>query len=124
MVNLSSLRNKIAQRIFTADLMSSAVLSSLVTPSQNKWGDEVASYSSGATIDVVPFLYIKSRLSYQPFGDVQQGDVDFVVKYDVTLQPRDKLTWQGTDHLITEVDDSAFLGNGLVVQVIRCRKMA
>jgi hypothetical protein len=124
MVSLTELRTKIADRIFTSDIKSSALVCSLVTPSINKWGDEVASYSAGSSVDVVPFLYIGNRISYQPFGDLQEGQVDFVIKYDVTIGIRDKIVWQGDNYYISEMDKSAFLGGGLVVQIIRCTRLA
>lgn len=122
MVSLSSLRDKINQRIFTADLKSTAVIASLTSQSTDKWGDEQSSYSAGTNIEVVPYLYTRDRLNYQPFGDAQEGEVDFVIKYDVTVNVSDRITWQGESYFIVEIDNSAFLGNGLVVQVVRCRR--
>jgi hypothetical protein len=124
MALLDDLREAIDDGIFSADIVSSAVLSSYVSPSTDKWGDETASYSAGTNIDVVQFTFINNRLNYQPFGDHQEGDVDFVVRYNQTLQVRDRITWQGNYYFIAEMDDSAFLGNGLVVRVLRCRRIA
>lgn len=124
MVSLTDLRNRIANRIFTSAIMSTATLASLTAESTNKWGDQLSSYSAGTSINVVPFLYVKNRLNYQPFGDLQEGEMDFVLQHTTTVRPTDKVSWQGEDFFITEVDDSAFLGNGLVVQVIRCRRVA
>lgn len=124
MVSLSDLRSRIANRIFTSSIKSTALLASLTSPSNDKWGDQTGTYSAGSSIDVVPFMYVDNRLNYQPFGDLQEGEVDFVVQYSTTVTPTDQLTWQGDTYFITEVDDSAFLGNGLVVRVIRCRRVA
>jgi hypothetical protein len=69
-------------------------------------------------------MYVADRLNYQPFGDLQEGQVDFVIKYDVTVGYRDKVTWQSQSYYVLEIDKSAFLGNGLVVQVVRCQRTA
>ena len=123
MALIDDFRSKIEARIFSADIASSATLSSLVSPSTDKWGDNTASYSAGASIDVIPFTYVSGRNNYQPFGDLQEGDVDLVVKYSVTVTIRDKITFNSTPYFIAEIDDSAFIANGLVVRIIRCRRI-
>ena len=102
----------------------SAVLSSLTTSSTDKWGDEQSGYSAGSTIDVVPFLYVGNRLNYQPFGDIQESEIDLVIKYDVTLGVKDRIVFNGENYFITEIDNSAWFDNGLVVQIVRVRREA
>jgi hypothetical protein len=119
MALLNDLRDTIAESVFTDEIASSATLSSLTAPSTDKWGDEQSAYGTGATISIIPFQYIGNRLNYQPFGDLQEGQMDCVVAYNTAVGVRDKLTWQGEDYLVTEMDKSAFLGGGLVVQIIR-----
>jgi hypothetical protein len=123
MTFLDDLRETVSDSIFTEDIQSSATLASLVSPTTDKWGDETASYSAGTSINVVPFVNVTNRVSYQPFGDQQEGDVDFVIKYDTTVTARDKITWQSDPYFIAEVDHNAFIGGGLIVQIIRCRRM-
>ena len=60
--------------------------------------------------------------AYQPFGDLQSGNMEFVVKHDVSLNEKDRLVWQGENFFIEQIDKSAWLGNGLVVQIIRARR--
>jgi hypothetical protein len=124
MVSLASLRDKVANKVFTADIKSSAVLSSLTSASTDKWGDEQSSYSAGTNIDVVPFTNVSKELSYQPFGDLQSGQSDFVIPYTVTVNPTDRITWQGDNYFVELIDKTPWIGGGLVVNIVRARREA
>lgn len=124
MVNLTALRNKIEAKVF--DNLGSTFLRSAYTQGSNdKWGDNPSeSYAApGTSIVAVPWLHIKNRNTYQPFGDLQEGDVDMAFKYNQTLVVNDMLysSVLSQSYLIKEIEEFP-LADGLLVKVARLHK--
>ena len=57
-----------------------------------------------STINCIPANYVKERINLQPFGDLQEGEVRFLVKNSTTLDTNDKITFDGNDYWIRSID--------------------
>ena len=120
MVNVTALQNKINTKIFD-DLGSDLLMSSQVLGSTDKWGDATYDSPTPVSTKAVPWLHIKGRLDYQPFGDLQSGEVDMAFRYDQTIAIGYKVVLSSIPYLISEVEEFP-LANGILVKVARFRK--
>jgi len=120
MVNLTALQNKINTKIF--DGLGSSLTVSSVASSTDKWGDATYTYTSLGSIKSVPWLHIKSRENQQPFGELQEGDVDMAFKHNQTLAVGYKVTLSSEDYLISEIEEYP-LKDGVLVKVARLKKV-
>jgi hypothetical protein len=105
------------------NLGSTFVLSAYTQTTTNKWGDETASYGAGASVVAVPWNDVSNSTSYQPFGDLQEGQVDMAFKYDQTINVKDIL-YSGTlvsSYEVKEVEQFP-LADGILVKVVRLSK--
>ena len=117
MASLSSIRNKLDSKVF-AKLGSTAVVASRTDSSQDKWGDAAAeAYASGTTVTVVPFNYMSSDLTYEPFGNLQAGEVAIIGKYSDTFQPRDKVTYDSSDYFVKQIEKFVY-DDGVIAQAL------
>jgi len=92
MVNALSVRNKVETKIFVA-LGSSALWSSYVAPSLDKWGDNTPSYGTDTAITIVPFYLIDGNQTYFDFGDLEVGEMDIAMRYNSGVAINDKITF-------------------------------
>lgn len=122
MVNLTNLQNKINTKVFD-NLGSDLLLSARTAGSTDKWGDSTDSIAAPSTIVGVPWMHIKGTLSYQPFGDLEEGSMDMAFKHNQTLRIGDLVyssILEGS-YLIKEVENFP-LANGILVKIARLSK--
>lgn len=120
MVNLTQLRNKISNKVFTS-LGSSCLVSSVSTASIDKWGDATLTVSSQSTVTFVPWSIMDDRESFQSFGDLREGDLDAAFKYDQALEVGYEVVFDSTTYVVSNVE-KFFLTDGVLVKVARLRK--
>jgi len=120
MVNVTALQNKINKKIFD-DLGSDLLVTSQLITSTDKWGDATYDTPTAVSTRAVPWLHVKGRLDYQPFGDLQSGEVDMAFKNDQTLAIGYKVVLSSEDYLISEIEEF-HLANNVLVKVARLRK--
>lgn len=119
--SLSSIRNKLDVKIFSA-FGSSATRYALDSETIDKWGDATTTYAAGTSIVAIPYDYIVSRLSYQPFGDLQENEVAIIVDYAQTIAESDKITYKGVDYLVTEIEDFPY-SDGNIARAVKLVQM-
>jgi hypothetical protein len=103
MVNTDSIRSKIEAKIFV-NLGSTAIRSSLIVGSNDKWGDRSDSYASSESITIVPWGYLYTGEEFFDFGDMEEGEVDIAVRYSQALNVGDKLTWNTKFYKVKDVE--------------------
>lgn len=119
MVSLTSVQNKIDTKIFgTKGLASDVVRYPYSSQTISKWGDATVTYGTTATVKAVPYSMIDKRKDYQPFGDVQKGEVIMAFKHNQTLTEKDKITFDSKTYYIKEIEKFPFQ-NGWLVQIVR-----
>lgn len=113
-------QEKVNTRLFD-NIGTTVVLSAYTQTSTNDYGDELASYAVASSIVAVPYSLISKNNNYQPFGDMQEGDMDIVFKYNQTINLKDRITVFGTNYLVKSVEDFP-IANGLLAKVARITK--
>ena len=120
MVSTSSIRNKLANKVF-ADLGSTCTIYSK-TDSIDKWGDSTITYGSGTTSSIVPYNQFAGRYNYQPFGDLKENETDAVLSYDTTIDLGYKINFDSTDYEVIQLEKN-MLKNDNLIYVIRLTKI-
>jgi len=121
MVNLVGLQNRINASIFD-NLGSTMVVSSLLAPSIDKYGDESSStWSTARTIVAVPYNLFSNRNDYQAFGNLNVGEVDIAFKNDQSLVLGMRALWSGNYYVIKNIEEFP-IKDGNLVKVARLAK--
>ena len=120
MVNIANLQNKIEKKIFDA-LGSQYSFYSRTEGSVDKWGDQTEAFGSATTITVVPYSLYANRNSYALFGDLQEGEVDIVFKFNQALKVGDKLVLGSNTFIVKTVEEFP-LKNENLVKIARLSK--
>lgn len=102
MVDVDALKNKIETRIITG-FGSTGTLTSVTKGTPDKWGDATDSDSS-ASITIVPWNHIFGRQSYEPFGELSEGEVDMACSADETVAIDDEITFNGKVYKVKVVE--------------------
>ena len=121
MVNVTALQDKINTKIFD-NLGSTLLMTSSVITSTDKWGDATMTSPDAISVKAVPWLHIKGRLDYQPFGDLQAGEVDMAFKHDQALAIGYTIVLSGNTYSINEIEEFP-LADDILVKVARLRKV-
>jgi len=74
-------------------------------------------YNAGSTIQGVPYNYFSGFTNYQEYGNLDLGDTSIVVKGDVTVSEKDKVTYQSTDYFVSSVNPLP-LGDTKLAQIL------
>lgn len=91
--------------------------------SYNSRGEETGStYGSGSTIQIIPYNYIQDRRETERLGDLDAGDANFAVKYDVGADEGDRVVFDGDTYEVIEVEKSH--PGKVVIQVLSVNKIA
>jgi len=106
MSKLTIVRAKLDKKLFTTDVLGSTVtlyVHSESTPSFGGYSGGSASYDAGTDYVAVPYNLISKEINYQPFGDLQEGDMDIVFRYSVSVNVKDKITFNGNTLYVKQV---------------------
>lgn len=121
MSKLDKIRTKIANKVFNK-IGSTATLYSVQSSTIDKWGDATTTYSSGTSITIVPYNIISSRVSFEKFGDLKDGELDIVYSYDTSISPEDKITFDGVDYRVMQIE-KYYYSDGVLAYVARIKKI-
>ncbi len=115
------IRAKLAAKIFntTTGIGKSVTLKRVSSTTYDNRGDISSETTSSSTISIVPYDQITER-SHEAFGELQAGEVEAAVPYDVTVAIGDTITMEGADWHINMVSPNWLPGN--VVTIIRMSK--
>jgi hypothetical protein len=116
MVSITQLRGKIDAKIFTG--LGSTMLVSSIGTSTNTRGDLVSSFGTASSVVGVPYNLIKSRQGKEVFGDIQEGDMVCVFKYDQVIDVGYKVSFKSVNYNVVQVEDFPLLDEYLVKSVL------
>jgi hypothetical protein len=123
MATLASIRDKLESKVFSK-IGSAVLVASTTANSTDKWGDASITYAAGASATAVPYDYYKANISFRPFGDLKEGEVVMVFKYDQTINVTDKVTFQSTDYIVKRIEEFFFQDGVIAKQVLLAKKLA
>jgi len=117
MTLLTSIQSKINTKIFDR-LGSTVVRYPYNSQSTDKWGDATISYDSTINVTAIPYSYIDKKTDFQPFGDLQDGEVIMAFKYTQSLNEKDKITFDSKTFLVRQVEKFP-LADGVIVKIAK-----
>ena len=118
---LEASRNKLNVKAF-AKLGSTITLTSESGVTYNSYGDKIKGSETTTTETFIPYNLIGSRKSYNTFGDLEEGDMDAIFKYDTVAEMGMKATFAGIDYKILQVEDYIIQGSA-VAKAVRLTKI-
>lgn len=117
---VESMRDKLDVKVFNKIASTGTLITESVT--YNDYGDKVISAESSVSISIIPYNFFTGRLNYQSFGTLDEGDMDIIVRYDSTINTKDKITFNSTDYEVKAVEDYFLLG-GSLAKAVRVTKL-
>ena len=116
MASLSSIQNKLLTKVFNK-IGSVATHYPYSSQTTDKWGDSTITYGTSESITYVPYNFISKNKTYEPFGDLKEGELDAVFKHDATLTVRDKLVIDNTTYYVKQIEKFPFSDGNLAFAV-------
>ena len=90
-------------------------------PTLNERGEIESTQDTRSNITAVPYNIIETRGSSQPFGELQEGDLDMAVRYDQSIDVGDKVIIEGVTYKVREVSKNFLPEN--VVTIVRLTRV-
>lgn len=117
MVNAASIKRTLQSSIFNA-LGSSVQIhkrndSSTLT---NIYGEDEVVYDSPSTVTGVPYSQLSSR-SWETQGDSENADLEIVFPHDTDVDFDDKITFDGVDYKIVDIEKYPLQDTNLAILV-------
>ena len=120
MALIDSMRNRVA--VAFTKVGSTAELYTQTSVSYDEYGAEYSQVESSASIDIVPYNLFGGRLNYQPFGDLNEGDMDAVVPWDTVIVTKSKITLNSVNYEVKQFENY-LVDNENVAIAIRMTKL-
>jgi hypothetical protein len=117
MVTLASIRTKLHNKIFLP-LGSDTIVTSLVSSTTDSWGYKNVTYASPVTVQAIPYNLMKVYNENNPLGVCNEGEVDIVFEYDVSIGKDDKVTTNSKEYKVKQIYTYP-LDNGVAAQLVR-----
>ena len=96
-------------------------LNSQSAPTYNERGEEELTVNTASTVTVVPYNITNKELAQEQWGDVEQGDMEAAVRYDVALNINDYFTIESEDWRIVNISPNYLPDN--VATIVQLRKL-
>ena len=93
-----------------------------ITPIYNDYGELEGQTNTDTNIVAVPYNITEDRESYQPFGNLEAGDMDVAIKYSDTITTDDYLVIEGIVYKVKNIQKNFLPDN--VVTIVRVSKIA
>ncbi len=118
----TNIRNKLATKVFAnGKLASTGTLYSVSSVSYDEYGSPINKVESSSSIKVVPYNLI-SKVNYSPFGDIQEGESDVIIKYDTNVSIGDKLSINSVDYEVKQIENY-LVEDEIVAKALRIAKI-
>ena len=114
------IRDDLDNEVF-GEFGKTVTLTSFSNPTYNVRGELEGSTETESSIVVVPYNIIETRTSQNPFGDLQEGDMDVALRYDQVIAKGDVLTMESEDYKVINIEPNWLPDN--VVTIVRVVKV-
>jgi len=114
-----AIRTQLDTKVFSV-LGKTVTLNSKSAPTYNSRGEIEIASASQSTVTIVPYNIIDSRQSYENFGDLNAGEMDAAVRYDVTIDIDDYFIIESENWIVKEIVKNYLPDN--VVTIVRLKK--
>lgn len=113
--SLAKLREKLENSIFEA-IGTETITITRISNTFDKWGDATSTLDSSSFISGVPYDLI-GRETFEPFANLQSGEIAFVVPYNTSFDTNDVWSYDGVDYIIKETITYPYQGGVLAYGV-------
>lgn len=113
-------RTKLQSKLFNR-IGKSVTFKSRSSVSYNDRNEADSESWSTSTITIVPYSIIAKEQNYQPFGNLEAGELDAAVLYTVTVAIDDIMTIESVDYRVKRIEPNWLPDN--VVTIVRLAKV-
>lgn len=100
----SRIRNKLDQKVFNEDnLASDCTVYTVNSESYDEYGSAINVVEGTSTVRIVPYNNV-SMFNYQPFGDLEEGEMDAIFPYNTTLSKGDRVKLNSVNYEVKEIE--------------------
>lgn len=121
MASLTSIRNKLAAKVFNK-IGSTITRTPFSSTSLDKWGDGTVTYGTAESVTAVPYDYIRDREFFGSFGELKEGEVIIIFKHDQSLSKEDKISFDSKNYRIKEIEHY-YYNDGVIAKSAVCAKI-
>ena len=119
MTEQDDVRNDLDVELF-AFIGKTVTLKQKGTPTYNSRGEEEDSSPTSSSIVVVPYNITQEERTQQPFGDLPEGSMAVVLRYDQAVATGDLLTIEGEDWEVRTIERNYLPDNvATIVGIVR-----
>jgi hypothetical protein len=123
MITASQFRERIEQRIFQPNVVSTAIRKPFTSQTIDAWGDATQTRGADESIELIPYVYRVEQINHQPFGEFKTGDVSAIIRYSQELVKDDLVEYKERTYLVQNIVDYVY-GNVVVAKAIRLVRQA
>lgn len=117
------IRNKLQQKLFSdkAGLANTAKLIKKTSPIYNDRGEEEDFTAAETEVKIIPYNLMYHRQSYQSFGELNEGEFDAALPYDVLIEKGDRVELNSEVYFVINIEQNLLPGN--VVNIARFSRL-
>ena len=119
MVTVDTIRTKLNNKIFNRFAKVVTFISKL-SPTYNDRGGEEGYVQSTTNVSIVPYNIISKKQSYESFGELQSGEFDAAIPYDVSVSIGTYFMMEGIQYEVKDIQPNYLPDN--VVTILRIAK--
>jgi len=126
MSKLLNIRAKLDKKLFSTQVLGSNVTVQALIESGSDFGGysgTVETYGSAVSVIAVPYNKTTFGLNYQSFGDLEEGEIMMVFRYDTVIEKNYKVTFMSESFRVKEKKDIP-LNDGIVAIICKLKKEA
>lgn len=113
-------RQKLQTKMF--DVIGKTVtLKSKDSPTYNTRGDELDTTYTESSVVIVPYNIVFNIQSYEIFGTLNSGELDYAISYTETVKVDDLVLIEGSDWRIKQIEPNYLPDN--IVTIVRLTKV-
>lgn len=117
-----------AKEMINVDLSDTTIVTPLTLVSRSSTGTSDGYYSnpsysttSTSTINSIPTTYYNQRINYAKFGNVNTGEMTFLVSADTTINITDQIVYSSGTYNVLQINP-ILISNTIIAQEIRLAK--
>ncbi len=116
----TSVRTRVRRTIDNTNLRSTFTLTPITrtTGEDSGYGQPTEAEGTEVSVNAIPSRYVKTRIGLQPIGDLQEGEIRFLIRDDQTIDTDDKVTFESQEYKIRSIEPIHFNGVDVAQAII------
>jgi len=118
MAEQDEIRDDLDQEVFNV-FGKVVTLNSLSSPTYNERGEQEDVVNSQTTVTIVPYNINDRELAQEQWGDVEDGDMEAAIRYDVAVNINDYFLIEGVNWKIASISPNYLPDNVATIALLR-----